>query len=109
MSLLTLRARRKLGRQECPTCRPSSALSAPVRRRIQVSADLLAAILELEGRERPTIDDLEWADAVAARLTEREAARGQAGCVSTATTPRRRPSTARRALDRTGSAATPAT
>jgi hypothetical protein len=83
------------------------------RLRIQLSADLITALREVEGLERTSLDDLEWADAVAALLVTRLAARleasGQATCASTATTPRRRPSTARRAFARTGSSATSAT
>lgn len=90
---------------------PSGPLAPPLRLRIQLSADILAALLEVEGRQRPTLDDLEWADAVATRLAKRQAARcaDQAACASTSTTPRRKPATARRALDRTGSSATSAT
>jgi hypothetical protein len=40
--------------------------------RIRLSADLLAALLEVEQRSRATLDDIEWADAVAARLVARQ-------------------------------------
>jgi hypothetical protein len=82
------------------------------RLRIQLSADLITALRVVEGRQHTSLDDLEWADAVAALLVTRLAARlspnCQAACASTATTPRRKPSTARRAFARTGSSATSA-
>jgi hypothetical protein len=46
-----------------------------VTARVRLSADLLAALLEVEQRSRVTLDDLEWADAVAARLLRRRAGR----------------------------------
>src|ERR1700712_1275620 len=106
MSLLTFRSR--VRRHQLPAAKGLPA-------RVQLSADLLAAVLEVEGQTRATLDDLEWADAVAARLQARREAReaacsdGYPTCSSTATTPRRKPSTARRALRRTGSSATSAT
>jgi len=50
-------------------------LPASVRLRVQLSGDLVAALLELEGRERATLDDLEWADAVATLMASRHLAR----------------------------------
>ncbi len=93
------------------TDRAGTPLPPRVRERIQLSADLLAALLDVEGRDRPTLDDLEWADALAVRLTARRSAReaAQEACASTATTPRRSPSIARRAVFRSGSSATSAT
>jgi hypothetical protein len=46
-----------------------------VEARIRLSADLLAALLEVEGRARARLDDLEWADAVADRMLRRRAGR----------------------------------
>lgn len=121
MSLLPFRSR---VRRQCANPPNSPPTTPPTRAqlpaRVQLSADLLAAVLEVEGQLRPTLDDLEWADAVAARLEARQEARSAANqcnqtrpdypiCASTATTPRRKPSTARRALPRTGSSATSAT
>jgi len=113
MSLLTLPSRVRRPRCSCPP--QLGPLPTPLRRVVQLSADLVAALLEVEGRDRATLDDLEWADAVAARMMQRESVRReserriQASCASTATTPRRKPSTARRAEERTGSSATSAT
>jgi hypothetical protein len=109
MSLLTLPSR--VRRPRCSCAAQDSPLSTPLRNVVLLSADLLAALLEVEQRDRATLDDLEWADAVAARIVRREVERSrrQASCASTATTPRRRPSTARRAIDRSGSSATSAT
>lgn len=79
MSLLTLPPRVRRRRRSSP--RPAAAvvcqspLPPPVRARVELSADLVSALLEVEGRQRPTLDDLEWADAVAARMTERQAQR----------------------------------
>jgi hypothetical protein len=71
MSLLTtLRGSRH--RPRTPAAGP---LPAPLRRRIQLSSDVLAALLRVEGRARPTLDDIEWADAVAMELARRLAAR----------------------------------
>ena len=75
MSLLTLSSRVRRQRCATPSAVAPDPLPAPVRLRVQLSADLVAALLELEGRERPTLDDLEWADAVAARIAQRQAAR----------------------------------
>ena len=109
MSLLTLASRVRRHRCGCP--QHEGPLPTPIRRTVQLSADLVAALLEVEGRDRATLDDLEWADAVAARMVRRESERGrvQPSCASTATTPRRKPSTARRADVRSGSSATSAT
>lgn len=109
MSLLTLPSR--VRRPRCNCAAQEGPLPTPLRRVVLLSADLLSAVLEVEQRERATLDDLEWADAVAARIVRRETERSrrQASCASTATTPRRKPSTARRALERTGSSATSAT
>jgi hypothetical protein len=75
MSLLTLTSR--VRRQRCaPAATTASpALPTRLRQRVLLSADLLAALLEMEGRDRPTLDDLEWADAVAARISVRQSAR----------------------------------
>jgi hypothetical protein len=79
MSLLTLPSRVRRPRHS--TTRLATAVTShsplppPVRARVQLSADLVSALLEVEGRQRPTLDDLEWADAVAARLAERQAQR----------------------------------
>ncbi len=109
MSLLTLPSR--VRRQRCSCGAQDGPLPSPLRRVVLLSADLVAAVLEVERRDRATLDDLEWADAVAAWIVRRESERSrrQASCASTATTPRRRPSTARRATLRTGSSATSAT
>jgi hypothetical protein len=53
----------------------SSPLPTVVAARVRLSADLLAALLELEQRHRATLDDLEWADAVADRIVRRRLAR----------------------------------
>ncbi len=77
MSLLTLRPR--VRRPRCQTSAPSPADRNPlpdaVRLRVQLSADLVRALLEVEGRAKPTLDDLEWADAVAARMARRQCER----------------------------------
>ena len=52
-----------------------SPLPPPLQARVQLSADLVSALLEVEGRQRPTLDDLEWADAVAARMDDRRRSR----------------------------------
>ena len=77
MSLLTLSSRVRRQRCATPTHTRPDPLPAPVRLRVELSADLVAALLELEGRDRPTLDDLEWADAVAARIAIRRASRGR--------------------------------
>jgi hypothetical protein len=53
----------------------ASPISPPLEARIRLSADLLAALLEVEQRSRATLDDLEWADAVADRMLRRRAGR----------------------------------
>jgi hypothetical protein len=75
MSLLTLTSR--VRRQRCARTTPTASPALPprLRQRVQLSADLLAALLEMESRDRPTLDDLEWADAVAARISVRQEAR----------------------------------
>ena len=79
MSLLTLPSR--VRRPRHTTTRMAAAvtnhspLPPPVQARVQLSADLISALLEVEGRHRPTLDDLEWADAVAARMIRRQAQR----------------------------------
>ena len=80
------------------------------RLRRQFSADLVHALRQVEGLERLTLDDLEWADAIAAAMVAQTAkrARDQSGWASTATTPRRSPSTALRAVARNGASATSA-
>jgi hypothetical protein len=101
MSLLTLPSRVRRPRHS--TTRLAAAVAShnplppPVQARVQLSADLVSALLEVEGRQRPTLDDLEWADALAARMATRQAQRVANDllyCASTATTPRRRPTTA---------------
>ena len=57
------------------TAPPPSPLPPPLEARIRLSADLLAALLEVEQRTRATLDDLEWADAVADRMLRRRAGR----------------------------------
>lgn len=57
------------------TVRPAGPLPPSVEVRVRLSADLLAALLEVERRSRPTLDDLEWADAVADRIVRRRTAR----------------------------------
>jgi len=54
---------------------PSGPLPDIVAARIRLSADLLASLLEVEQRTRATLDDIEWADAVADRMLRRRAAR----------------------------------
>jgi hypothetical protein len=44
---------------------------ARVAARTRLSAEILAAILEVEGRSRATLDDIERADALADRLITR--------------------------------------
>jgi hypothetical protein len=46
-----------------------------VAARVRLSADLLAVLLEVEQRPRATLDDIEWADAMAERLLQRAVAR----------------------------------
>jgi hypothetical protein len=61
----------RLARRRAPAARP---LSAEVAVRIRLSADLLGALLDVEQRSRATLDDIEWADAVADRLIRRRLA-----------------------------------
>jgi hypothetical protein len=56
-----------------PAALPPSV--ARVAARTRLSAELLAAILEVDDRRRPTLDDIEHADALAARLLARRAER----------------------------------
>jgi hypothetical protein len=76
MSLLTLPSRVRRPRHS--TLRLAAAvtnhspLPAPVRAKVELSADIVSALLEVEGRARPTLDDLEWADAVAVRMIKRQ-------------------------------------
>jgi hypothetical protein len=55
-----------------------SPLPPDVEARVRLSADLLASLLEVEKRQAATLDDLEWADAVADRIVRRRAARAAA-------------------------------
>ncbi len=105
-------------RRSRPVSHPVPAPAGPPsaeelrRLRMQFSADLVHALRQVEGLERLTLDDLEWADAIATAMvaqTARRASRDQSGCASTATTPRRSPSTAWRAVARNGASATSAT
>jgi hypothetical protein len=85
MSLLTLPSRvrrprhpdtrRAAGTRLAAAVTHHSPLPPPVRARVQLSADLVSALLEVEGRQHPTLDDLEWADALAARMAQRQAQR----------------------------------
>jgi hypothetical protein len=79
MSLLTLPSRVRRPRHTTTGLAAAvtnhSPLPPPVHARVQLSADLISALLEVEGRQRPTLDDLEWADAVAARMVQRQAQR----------------------------------
>ncbi|MEX5637678.1 hypothetical protein [Parafrankia sp. FMc2] len=57
-----------------PSTRTPSALPPSVARvaaRTRLSAELLAAMLEIEDRTRATLDDMERADRLAARLLAR--------------------------------------
>jgi hypothetical protein len=85
MSLLTLSSRVRRPRHR-DLQRPSinrlaaavsnhNPLPPPIQARVRLSADLVSALLELEGRQRPTLDDLEWADALAARMADLQAQR----------------------------------
>jgi hypothetical protein len=58
-----------------PSAPPPSPLPTLVAARVRLSADLLAALLEVEQRQRATLDDLEWADAVADRMLRRRLTR----------------------------------
>jgi hypothetical protein len=63
------------GRLELPALPPSVARVAA---RTRLSAELLAAILEVDARPRATLDDIERADALAQRLLARRADRQRA-------------------------------
>lgn len=63
------------GRLELPALPPSVARVAA---RTRLSAELLAAILEVDARPRATLDDIERADALARRLLARRADRQRA-------------------------------
>ncbi len=57
-----------------PPCRPPGQLPPSVARvaaRTRLSAEILAAVLEIEKRSRATLDDIERADALAERLIAR--------------------------------------
>lgn len=58
----------------------SGPLPRQVAERVRASAAALAALLEVEGRSTANLDDLEWADAVAARLVARHASAGPCAC-----------------------------
>jgi hypothetical protein len=79
MSLLTLPSRVRRPRHSTERLAAAvashSPLPPPVQARVQLSADLVSALLEVEGRQRPTLDDLEWADALAVRMAARQARR----------------------------------
>lgn len=62
---------------------PHEPLPRRVAEQVRMSADVLAALLAVEGRTTASIDDLEWADAVAERLLARITARQEVtGCPS---------------------------
>lgn len=61
-----------------PVQLPRGPLPPAVEARVRLSADLLASLLEVEERRSATLDDLEWADAVADRIVRRQAARAAA-------------------------------
>jgi len=72
------------GRARRPATRPSAGLGRPAtlspgvarfEARNRLSAELLAAILEVEERSRASLDDIERADALAERLIARRARR----------------------------------
>jgi hypothetical protein len=63
-----------------PARHRSGPLPRQVAERVRASAAALAALLEVEGRSTVNLDDLEWADAVAARLVARHASAGPCGC-----------------------------
>lgn len=76
-SLLRL-ARRRLPSEVAggqPLTGSPGPLPGFVAARARLSADLLASLLEVEQRSRATLDDIEWADAVADRMVRRRAAR----------------------------------
>nr|WP_041261011.1 hypothetical protein [Pseudofrankia inefficax] len=62
-------------RRDAPALPPSVARVAA---RTRLSAELLAAILEVDARQRATLDDIERADALAQRLLARRADRQRA-------------------------------
>ncbi|WP_238436112.1 hypothetical protein [Frankia sp. AgB1.9] len=62
-------------RRDVPALPPSVARVAA---RTRLSAELLAAILEVDARQRATLDDIERADALARRLLARRADRQRA-------------------------------
>jgi hypothetical protein len=70
-----LRVLRPGRRPSAPDAVRVGPLPPAVEARVRLSADLLAALLEVERRHRATLDDLEWADAVADRIVRRRAAR----------------------------------
>lgn len=73
MALLARRRRRTAPAPE-PASAPASPLPPSVARvaeRMRLSAELLAATLELERRSRVSLDDIERADALAERLLAR--------------------------------------
>jgi hypothetical protein len=74
-SLLRLARRRTRELAPVPPPKRTDPLPAAVAARVRLSADLLAALLEVEQRTRVTLDDIEWADAVADRLLRRQEAR----------------------------------
>jgi hypothetical protein len=74
-SLLRLARRRTRGLASVPPPKRTDPLPAAVAARVRLSADLLAALLDVEQRTRATLDDIEWADAVADRLLRRQEAR----------------------------------
>ncbi len=63
-----------------PASHRSGPLPRQVAERVRASAAALAALLEVEGRSTANLDDLEWADAVAARLVARHASAGLCAC-----------------------------
>lgn len=66
----------RLARRRSPVEPPADGpLPDFVAARVRLSADLLASLLEVEQRTRASLDDLEWADAVADRMLRRRAAR----------------------------------
>jgi len=64
-----------------PVIHRCGPLPRRVAERVRASAAALAALLEVEGRSTASLDDLEWADAVAARLVARQDASGRCACV----------------------------
>lgn len=72
MALLA-RRRRRIDPPSPPATAPAPLPPsvARVAERMRLSAELLAATLELERRSRVSLDDLEWADALAERLLAR--------------------------------------